>query len=126
MAPSFLAAALLQGTLLCSYFWSSGRQGFQITSKAVLSESSGNDVLAVGCHSLFPEVEEQSCVTAHWSSFSRKSCSAVPTPSHSPVSWPGHWNFFGPVQTKPVGLLLLFSVHGRAAKHYHFLLSAGV
>lgn len=40
-------------------------------------------------------------------------CPALPeTLLTQPGSWPEHLNFFGPVQTKPVSLLLLFSIHG--------------
>lgn len=86
MAPSSLAAALLQGTLLCSYFCSSVRQGFQITSKEVFFRfksvfgqwypccempvcSQKWKSRAVWLHSSFCD----------WSSFSRKGCSPVLT-----------------------------------------------
>lgn len=79
MAPSSVAAALLQGTLLCSYFWA------QIISKAVFlwfKSVFRQCCPCCGCHSLCTEVEEQSCVSAHWSNFSRKSCSIVLTALH--------------------------------------------
>lgn len=103
MAPSSLAAALLQGTLLCSYFCSSVRQGFQITSKEVFFWFKSVFGQWYPCCEI-PVCSQKWKSRAVWlEQFLKEGLFPLfslpwttwDAPSHSSVTWPEHLNLFG-------------------------------